>query len=242
MKKPFAAISIALIFSGALVWVAGIGSDTALSIKMKGEVEVTGYATQKITSDLGLADLTVQAKDTDIKLAYDKLAAGRTALKQYIDSFRFDAGDVTVSPVEVREKFKINSKGFELPELDHLIVSQTFTVRSPDVRQVEKMAADAGGLMGRGIDLRASAPRFIYTPLNDLKIEMIGRASANAKERAETLSKNGKFRLGNVSQVRVGVFQITPANSTDISDYGLNDTSSIEKEIKSTVEVHYFVK
>jgi hypothetical protein len=242
MKKTLAAISIALILSGALVWVAWIGSDTALSLKMKGQVDVTGYATEKISSDLGINEVTVQAKDLDIKLAYEKLAQGRALLKQYIDGFQFEPEDISVSPVEVREKFKINAKGFELPELDHLIVSQTFTVESPDVRKVEKMAAEAGSLLGQGITLRTSAPRFVYTRLNELKIEMIGRAAANAQERAETLSKNGKFKLGNVSDVRVGVFQITPANSTDISDYGLNDTSSIEKEIKSTVEVHYFVK
>lgn len=242
MKKTLAALSIALISCGTLVWIAVIGSDTAMSIKMKGQVEVTGYAVEKISSDLGISEVTVQAQDIDIKLAYEKLAQGRTLLKQYIDGFRFDPKDLSISPVEVREKFKINPKGFELPELDHLIVSQTFTVESPDVRKVEKMAAEAGTLLGQGINLRASSPRFVYTRLNELKIEMIGRAAANAKERAETLSKNGKFRLGNVSDVRVGVFQITPANSTEIADYGLNDTSSIEKEIKSTVEVHYFVK
>ncbi len=57
-----------------------------------------------------------------------------------------------------------------------------------------------------------------------------------------TIAKEGKFRLGPIADVRVGIFQITPKNSTDISDYGINDTTSVEKEIKSVVEIKYFVK
>jgi len=33
----------------------------------------------------------------------------------------------------------------------------------------------------------------------------------------------------------MGVFQITPINSNDVSDYGINDTSSIDKEIMAVV-------
>jgi hypothetical protein len=41
---------------------------------------------------------------------------------------------------------------------------------------------------------------------------------------------------------RQGVFQITPAHSTEISDYGRNDTSSREKSIKAVVTVRYAVE
>ena len=71
---------------------------------------------------------------------------------------------------------------------------------------------------------------------------MIGRATENARERAQNIAKKGNFRLGSIASVRVGIFQITPLHSTEVSDYGINDTTSIEKEIKSVVEIKYFVK
>jgi len=71
---------------------------------------------------------------------------------------------------------------------------------------------------------------------------MIGRATNNARERAVQIAKKGKFRLGPIASVRVGIFQITPTNSTEVSNYGINDTTSIEKEIKCVVEIKYFVK
>jgi len=37
----------------------------------------------------------------------------------------------------------------------------------------------------------------------------------------------------------VGVFQITPRNSTDVSDYGINDTSSREKDVTAVVTITF---
>ena len=37
----------------------------------------------------------------------------------------------------------------------------------------------------------------------------------------------------------MGVFQITPRNSTDVSDYGINDTSSREKDVTAVVTVTF---
>jgi len=71
---------------------------------------------------------------------------------------------------------------------------------------------------------------------------MIGKATDNARQRAIKIATEGKFRLGPIADVRVGIFQITPANSTEVSNYGYNDTTSIDKEIKSVVEIQYFIK
>ncbi|OQB37667.1 MAG: hypothetical protein BWY06_02289 [Candidatus Latescibacteria bacterium ADurb.Bin168] len=40
----------------------------------------------------------------------------------------------------------------------------------------------------------------------------------------------------------MGVFQITPRNSTMVSDYGINDTSSREKDVTAVVSVTFAVE
>jgi hypothetical protein len=39
-----------------------------------------------------------------------------------------------------------------------------------------------------------------------------------------------------------GVFQITPRDSTEVSDYGINDTSSREKDVTAVVDATFAVK
>ena len=46
------------------------------------------------------------------------------------------------------------------------------------------------------------------------------------------------FRSDSASQ---GVFQITPVNSTDVSDTGCYDTTSIDKSVKCVVTLNFQV-
>ena len=242
MKKTILALGITTLLCGTFLWAAVIGADTVLTVKNKGYVQVKGFAKQKITSDLGIFKVKILAKNADLKLAYDKLAKDREAIKEFFSDYDFSDKEIGISPVSISEKFKVNEKGYDTPELDHVIVSQSFKVQSKDVQEVQKMASKVGDLMGRSIEARAYDPEYIYTDLENLKLEMIGKSTANATERAKVLAKNGKFKLGNIADVRVGVFQITPEFSTEVSSWGINDTDHINKEIKSVVEVKYFVK
>jgi hypothetical protein len=45
--------------------------------------------------------------------------------------------------------------------------------------------------------------------------------------------------VGRVRDAKTGVFQITSRNSTDVSDSGIYDTSSIDKDITAVVSVTF---
>ena len=47
--------------------------------------------------------------------------------------------------------------------------------------------------------------------------------------------------LARSEKVDLGVYQIVPRNSTEVSDYGINDTGSREKEVVSVVTVTFAV-
>jgi hypothetical protein len=41
---------------------------------------------------------------------------------------------------------------------------------------------------------------------------------------------------------RMGVFQITPVNSTEVSDWGINDTDSLVKKVTAVVTVSFAIE
>lgn len=45
-----------------------------------------------------------------------------------------------------------------------------------------------------------------------------------------------------MNSAKMGVFQIVPENSTEVSDYGINDTRSIEKKVIAVVNATFTVK
>ena len=43
-------------------------------------------------------------------------------------------------------------------------------------------------------------------------------------------------------KTQLGVYQITPRDSTEVSDYGINDTSSRQKDVNAVVTATFAVK
>jgi hypothetical protein len=243
MTNKFVPIVVAAIIAFSLVMVAGIVSDTAVSIKNKGYVTVKGYAKQPLTSDLGIFRASIIVEDSDLKKCYEKLAADNKKVREYLNSVHaVSENDIQLERASVREIYKVNEEGHTTNELDRYVLEQGFSLESDDVRKVASIASGMVAILEQGVRVSIREPEYLYTKLDDLKIEMVGRATDNARQRAEVVAEKGNFKLGPIASVRTGIFQITPANSTTVSDYGMNDTSSIKKEIKSVVEIRYFVE
>ena len=54
--------------------------------------------------------------------------------------------------------------------------------------------------------------------------------------------KANRNHVGQIKQVRMGVFQITAPDSTDVSDGGINDSSTIEKKVTAVANVTFSIK
>ncbi|MBF0252205.1 MAG: SIMPL domain-containing protein [Candidatus Omnitrophica bacterium] len=242
MKKGIVAVSVAVILGASLIIVANIGANTAINIKNKGYVTVKGYAKQNITSDYAIFNIDIVSENPDIKACYATLAEDKNKILSYLVKHNILKDEIEIKPAYVEEEYKLNDRGYKTDEFIKYIIHQTITIKSKDVAKVRDLSANIVEILNQGVKVLIDRPQYIYRNLEDLKIEMVGRSTNNARERAITIAKEGKFRLGSIADVRVGVFQITPENSMDVSNYGINDTTSIEKEIKCVVEIQYFVK
>jgi hypothetical protein len=116
------------------------------------------------------------------------------------------------------------------------------TVESPDVDMIDKLSREASELIYQGIEFNSNPPEFLYTKLADLKVEMIGLASLDAKVRADQIAKSTDNEVGEVRSSKMGVIQINAKNSSDVSDYGINDTSSLEKTIRAVVSMTFSIE
>jgi hypothetical protein len=78
--------------------------------------------------------------------------------------------------------------------------------------------------------------------LSDIKLELLAEATKDAQKRALEIAKNSNVRLGNVTSLRVGVFQITEPFSTEVSDYGMYNTRTKQKDITVTVRASFKIQ
>ncbi len=121
-------------------------------------------------------------------------------------------------------------------------LKQNVTVDSKDIEKVEKISREVTELIQSGIEFNSSSPSYYYTKLSELKIDLLAKASADAKQRAETIAKNSGSGLGSIKNANMGVFQITGQNSDEDYSYGgAFNTSSKNKTASITIKIEYAV-
>lgn len=202
-------------------------------------INVKGYAEQNITSDRATWSATLIARNEQLAAAYSQLEMSRVKLIEFLGQRGF--ANVGLSSVDVDVIYARDAEGRQTNKIESYVVRQTAGIGSEKVHDVARAAEQASELIKQGIELNGSAPQFIYTGLNALKLSMLGQASENARERAVQLVEHGGGRLGRMRSASQGVFQITPAFSTEVSNTGENDTTSIDKVIKAVVTQAYAI-
>ena len=107
--------------------------------------------------------------------------------------------------------------------------------------QVTAVADHSSTLLAQGIPLSADSPQYLYTQLPALRPQLLAEATKDAQNRARVIVKATGAHLGSLRGVDVGVFQVTAPNSTQVEDYGVYDTSTVEKDVTAVVNITFGV-
>lgn len=89
--------------------------------------------------------------------------------------------------------------------------------------------------------LYKSLPDFFVSNLDNIKLELIAKATEDGSRRARIMARNSGGKIGTLNSARQGVFQITSPNSTATSGYGIYDTATIKKTVKAVVTLRYTI-
>ena len=201
-------------------------------------ITVTGSAKRLITSDYIVWDVAVTSQQpTPVKASTE--LAGWT---QRIHDFLLQAGtkpdELSVQPISTDTVSTDTSNGGN----GHIVaykLTRQFEVRSARVQQVAAVVEKSAKLLAAGIPIAAQPAQYVYTQLPSLRPQLLADATRDALARAKVLIGSTGGKLGSLRGVNVGVFQVTPPNSTQVSDYGVYDTSTLQKEVTAVVNVTF---
>jgi hypothetical protein len=231
------ALAIGLIVSSMILSLAYTGTK-----KSEEAITVTGSAKKRIKSDLVVWNAGASVQGTQLADAYKQIAEQTPQVKKYLLEKGIPEDQITVSAISTVPLKKSVTYGEQSSEITGYELRQEVTVTSNDVDKIAQIARESTELINRGILLRSEAPKFYYTKLGDLKIEMLGEAAKDAKARADRIAESTGSSIGSIRSARMGVMQITAPESTEVSDYGVFDTGTIEKDVTAVVNVSFAVK
>ena len=235
----------AVIFSLAIILAAFfLGNAYVKRANPPQVISVTGLGNENFTSDLIVWEGRFSAYSPVLTTAFERLNRDKEVVRDYLVSKGIASENIifnSVQTIEQRDNKYENGnyvgslfRGYEL--------SQTVQIESTQVASIEAVSREITELLNKGVQLNSSPPRYYYTKLADLKIEMISKATEDARLRAEKIAENAGGRLGDLISARMGVFQITGQNSgEDYSWGGAYNTSSKNKTASITMRLEYHV-
>ncbi len=216
-------------------------SQTLLEMRATSAIRVKGFAEAPVVADAAHWTATVRARGTTLPEGFAALENATAQLQAFIVKAGIPQVEQSASQVEFRKHYKSDKAGNSTDELREYSLSQTVTVRSGDVHRVLELSRTSTGLIKKGIEVESSAPSFTVRNVDPIKLKLLAAATANGRERATTLAQGSGGNVGRLISAAQGVFQITGRGSTEITDYGAYDTSSIEKSVKAVVTLDFEV-
>jgi len=227
----------------AIVTAAFLLADGIRDIKRADDqIEVTGSARRAIRSDFVVWRVSVNAQEATLQAAYSRLKGHSDRVRAYLRLKVLPDSVLTVKSVDVTPLQEQLSDGRETGRILGYRLVQQFEVRSSDVDGITRLSQEATELINQGVELTPQAPEYLFTALAQVRVRMLAEATQDAKARAEAIAGGVGGAIGGIRSVRVGVFQITPRFSTEVSDYGVNDTSSLEKDVTAVVRVTFAIR
>jgi hypothetical protein len=231
---------IAIIITIGVIVSAVIIGGSIVSIKAgNNSIIVTGSAKQQITSDLIVWTGSFNAKSPALQEAYAQLKVSKEKVLAYLIKQGVSADKIVFSSINTNINYVVLSNGQYTSQIDYYDLYQTVTISSGEIEKITEISRNATELINEGIQFQSNSPQYLYTKIADLKVTILAEATKDAKKRAEMIAENAGSGLGGLKYADMGVIQITPLYSNEFSDYGMNDTYSLEKEITAVVHCEF---
>lgn len=242
--KDYQIALLGLIIALGAVFSAFIFSHAVVSYqKLQNQaLTVTGSASQNVTSDQAVWKAYYEVRSKDLKSGYSKINTDKNNVKAFLIEKGMKEADIKFTPVSSYAVYKKLPNGYDSNEIDGYRLSQNVQVSSSDVESITKISQDSIKLIEKNVELTSNTVDYYVSNLDELKIKMLAEATKDAKQRAKSMIESTGGHIGAMNSAKMGVFQIVAKDSTDVSDYGIYNTTAKDKKINAVVNATFTIK
>lgn len=234
-----------IIYTGIILGVSfiiGVTINSEMNYRAKqldNTLSVTGSAKQQIISDTAKwsSSFTRTVGPSELNTGYSQMKADEILILNFLKESGVEEKDISISLVSMEQNFKYDPNA---PK-DYTL-RQIVEVKSNDVNKITAIAKNTQILIQKGVIFSSDSLEYYYSKLPELRVSMLSDAIKDAKNRAQKIAESSGKTVGSIKSASMGVVQVLPVNSVDISDYGNYDTRTIDKEVMVTVKASFTIK
>lgn len=233
-----------LVFAMAVL---GLGLTSASAVLVKGirtandTITVTGASTERISSDYVDWSVVVSQGGPSQQVSYQGLQPAVETTIAFLKAQGITADELELDAVKSEKEDVRDPRTGELRS-SVWTTRQAILIGSWEVNKIDKISGQIGQLIGQGVPLTIHEPAYTYTKLAEKRVDMLAKATRDARARAQAIAAEAGARIGAITNADTGSFQITAPNSTEASDSGTYDTRTIDKDITAVMGVTFRVQ
>ncbi len=207
------------------------------SRKSEQTIRVVGYSIQEFEADIVKWKFTFSemASLNGVTDGYKKMNQKLSTFKKIWDTMNIATEEMNIQPVTVRKQYG------EYGKIIGNILEQNIYIISKNIDAIEKIAINPIEFTRKNLAFEYSNIQYFSSQLSEIKKQLLAAATQNAIERADEIAQSTGSKIKKILSARAGVFQITEPFSTDVSDYGIHQTSTRKKNIRVTVTAVFTV-
>ncbi len=229
-------LAAAVLASGMTLGLYKVGS--GLASRAGNAITVTGTASENATADNAVWTLNLNESQPTLASSIKKIDASADALKKYLLNGGVSDNQIELGPINsnaIQEYINGNPTGRILAYQAY----RTVTVRTKDVKLVEKLSNNIGSLLATGVNVGNYGPAYYLSTLDDMRAKLLATAMKDAQARAKAITEAVGGSVGPLLSVTSGPTQVTTKNSLDRAAGGVYDVSTIEKTVNVTLSASF---
>lgn len=208
-------------------------------------VTVRGLAERNVKANLAIWPLSFREAGNDLQATYAKSEQDNKSILDFLATQGIPKSDIVLGQPNVTDT-QANDFGGSRPP-NRYIVNRSITVRSHNVDQVAAAVQKTSELIAKGVVLggvpqygSSGSVSYMYTELNNIKPEMITKATQNARIAASRFAADSGSKVGIIRQASQGLFTITSAD--EAGGPGISSNGSILKKVRVVTTIEYYLQ
>ena len=237
MQNGSSRVSALILAAGLVVAALVLAGGFVKSRSADRYVTVKGTSERDVKAGLAIWPLRFVATDDSLDVAQAGIAKSQKTVLDFLARHGIAPSMTEIQGLEVTDV--LTNPYRSGPATSRYIISQTLMVRAEDSNLVLAASQKVGELVDAGVVLSAQngpiTPTSLFTKLNDLKPEMIGEATTNARRAAEQFAGDSGSKILGIRRANQGVFEILPRDRVQ----GMSEENQIQKTVRVVTTVEY---
>lgn len=224
-------LSIAIIIAGYF-----IGNTHKNALEYKRSVTVKGLSEREVNADLAVWPINISLAGNDLSILKNKIESQKNQVNQFFKDQGFNEDELTMGTTNINDA-KADRYGGNPNMMAYRYFAKTeFTVRTKDIKKLQKALETSLDLIAKGIILESKNAwrpiEYSFSGLNDLKPVMIEEATKNARQVAEKFAKDSNSEVGKIMDAQQGLFSIFDRDQNTPFIKTVRVVSTLEYQLK----------